>query len=426
MEMAELRLMTSHGNRAELVFSREHGVSKLLKDYQSFPANCCWRQEIVGALNLNLSPIQSQLMEQLEPSNRFLQSNWCIKFDSALKSPVITDIQDRHPSLELFNFPTSEKLSRHQEVLHFHGPQLNNSQKVLEDVPLLANLLDLQIITNEFLAQKVAASLIYPNGNINYQQPLLDFIGDLAQNSRITIQPNGWVEFIGSRTEMNDLLSFVTEFYSRRNSANWRIQSLLVPHYNKLNAEEAQANSPRTSLKLEALTVPPMSPEKATAKPSPSRKKSSRKARKERDMYKRNSFHAFESLLSLLMDKKREGKLTTISLKKVGPELPELLNQLSAGIAGAGIAVLSSVLCKLASSRVPFCSSKFLSFGLGFGLVWLSWTINRLSSTLLYAVRKTTSLGGLEEEIMERVDRTVKEIYFGAATIMAVAVLRLV
>lgn len=114
------------------------------------------------------------------------------------------------------------------------------------------------------------------------------------------------------------------------------------------------------------------------------------------------------------MDKKREGKSTILSLKKAGPELPELLDRFS-------------VLCKVACARVPFCASKLMSTGLGLGLVWLSWAINRLSSTLVFVSRNMGNLRGLkEEEMMERVDKSLKEIYFRAATIMAVAVLRLV
>lgn len=169
-----------------------------------------------------------------------------------------------------------------------------------------------------------------------------------------------------------------------------------------------------------------LSHEKVEAKPS-TQKKSRRKARKERDMYKRNSFHACESLLSLLMDKKREQKSTMLSLKKAGPELPELLSQFSAGIAGAGIAVLFSVMCKVACARVPFCESELLSTGLGFGLVWLSWAVNKLGSTVMNMTRSAGKVGELKEkEMTERVDKSVNEIYLRAATIMAVAVLRFV
>lgn len=113
-------------------------------------------------------------------------------------------------------------------------------------------------------------------------------------------------------------------------------------------------------------------------------------------------------------------------LKKSGPELPNLLTQFSASIAGTGIAVLFSVVCKLASGRVPFCSSKLLNTGLGLGLVWLSWSVNRLRDTVVMISRNSNKKKGLkDDEMMKKLDRSVKEIYFRAATLMAVMVLRL-
>lgn len=134
-------------------------------------------------------------------------------------------IVDSRPTLELFTFPTSEKPARHEEVLHFNASGSNNPEKALEDMPLLPNSMDLR--------EKVTSSLIYPYGNLYSRLPLVDFIGDLARDSKITIHPDGQVEFTGSMTEINDLLSTVAEFYLSRNSAIWRMQSLLVLHFNR-------------------------------------------------------------------------------------------------------------------------------------------------------------------------------------------------
>ena len=125
-----------------------------------------------------------------------------------------------------------------------------------------------------------------------------------------------------------------------------------------------------------------------------------------------------------MVDKKKHGKTAILSLKKSGPELPELLTQFSAGIAGTGLAVLFSVVCKLACARVPFCTSKLINTGLGFGLVWLSWAVNNLRDTVVYVSKKSGKLGLKEEEMMNKLDTSLKEIYFRAATLMAVAVLR--
>ena len=166
------------------------------------------------------------------------------------------------------------------------------------------------------------------------------------------------------------------------------------------------------------------SPEKTKLKPSP-KKKNGRKGCRERDLYKKNYFHACESLLSIMMNKKQQPKTAFLSLKKSGPELPELLTQFCAGIAGTGLALLFSVLCNLACSRVPFCASKILSTGLGFSLVWLSWAVNKLRNTIVHISKNSGKLDLKEEDMMERVDRSVNEIFFRAATVMAVAVLRL-
>ncbi|XVE77744.1 hypothetical protein DITRI_Ditri13aG0087100 [Diplodiscus trichospermus] len=113
-----------------------------------------------------------------------------------------------------------------------------------------------------------------------------------------------------------------------------------------------------------------------------------------------------------------------LSLKKSGHELPELLTQFSAGIAGTGLAVLFSVIYKVVCGRVPFCASKLFSTGLGFGLVWLSWAVNGLRDTVVHISKKTSKLGLKEEEMIKRVEKSVNKIYFRAATLMAVEVLR--
>lgn len=164
------------------------------------------------------------------------------------------------------------------------------------------------------------------------------------------------------------------------------------------------------------------SPRKSKVKSSPN-KKTNKKAR-ERDLYTKNYFHACECLLSIMIDKKHS-KSAILSLKKFSGELPELLMQFSASIAGTGIAVIFSVICKVAYSRVPFCASKLSSTGIGLGLVWLSWAVNRLRETVVYISRSSGKLDTKEEEMITKLDGSVKDIYFRAATVMAVAVLRL-
>lgn len=165
------------------------------------------------------------------------------------------------------------------------------------------------------------------------------------------------------------------------------------------------------------------SPEKVKVKPS---QKKNKKVARERDLFKKNYLHACESLLSLMVDKRRHRKTAILSLKKSGPELPELLTQFSASIAGTGLAVLLSVICKLACGRgVSFCAYKLLNTGFGFGLVWLSWAVNKLRDTIVSMNKNTGKLGLKDEEMIQKVDKSLREVYFRAAALLAVAVLRL-
>lgn len=164
------------------------------------------------------------------------------------------------------------------------------------------------------------------------------------------------------------------------------------------------------------------SPKKVKANPSRKKKK---KVARERDLFKKNYIHACESLLFLMADKRHRRETAVLSLKKSGPELPELLTQFSAGIAGTGLAVVLSVICKLACGRAPFCASKVFNTGLGFGLIWLSWGVNKLRDTIVNISKNAGKMGLKDEEMIQKVDKSLKEVYFRAAALLVVAVLRL-
>jgi len=126
-----------------------------------------------------------------------------------------------------------------------------------------------------------------------------------------------------------------------------------------------------------------------------------------------------------MVDKKQRRKTAILSLKKSGPELPELLTQFSAGIAGTGLAVLLSVMCNLACGRATFCAYSLFNTGFGFGLVWLSGAVNKLRATIVNISKNAGKLGLKEEEMLQKLDRSIRDIYYTAAALLAVVVLRL-
>ncbi|KAF9606591.1 hypothetical protein IFM89_026853 [Coptis chinensis] len=323
-------------------------------------------------------------------------------------------------------------------------------------------------------------SVVYPS-DYYMQKPLLDPMADSALFSKIRVHPDGRALFTGTEIEMKDFISVFAEFYPSKKSVEWRKQSLLVPHFTRygylnpfMKVKTYRETRDRATYEyswiffddgnhdifpfekllfvytlfsaydfvvgtgkpkagpivIVRLSSFPLvsdlnwhfSPETVKLKPSP-KKRSSRKAGREKDLCRRSSFHAFECLLSLILDK-RCGKEALLSVKQSGSELPPLLTQFSAGIAGTGLAVIFSVVLNVSSRKAPFCAPTMLNTGFGFGLVWLSWGVNKLRDTIAHISKSSSKPGFNEKDMMRNVDRSVNDIFLRAATIMAIAVLR--
>lgn len=155
-----------------------------------------------------------------------------------------------------------------------------------------------------------------------------------------------------------------------------------------------------------------------------SKKKHKVKNSKERELYQRNYIHASEAILSILLDKDKSSS-TILLLKKAGPEITELLTQCSIGIAGTGLAILLSVMCKMATGmRTPFASARLLSTSVGFGLFWLSWAVNGLRDTIASIFRSRSNMNIEDDEVAVKIEKSVNEIIFRALTLLAITALK--
>lgn len=414
-----------------LVFHPEQCLPRFPKDCQ--PLNPKLRQDLMLSGSLATGPLQNE--EPWKPISGLSRSNQFVRIDSTIKRPVLIDVPDNHPNSTLFSYGIAKQCTRQEEVLKFLIPGRSDVERESLDLSILSDLMGFQSMTMDSSQQPLVpdhqlhfydtdSQIMYPGSEFDSPKPIMDFVGDLIRQSEIAVHPDGRVIICATGTEMKDILSVLAEFYLSNHSTKWRKQSLLVPHFNRLDSIEARAYA--STLGLEATTFVPLKcPEKVKFTPLP-KKKSIRKAVKERDPCRRNQFQACESLFSIIVDKNRNARAFIPELKKSGPELPQLLTQFSASIAGTGIALLFSVVCKVGGGRVPFCASKALNTGLGLGLVWLSWAVNKLRDTIVTICRSTKKKKGLkEEEMAKNLDRSVKDIYFRAATLMAVVVLRL-
>ncbi|XP_058770207.1 uncharacterized protein LOC131643878 [Vicia villosa] len=406
-------LTASYGFPSELGFQQEF----VMKGCQQFVPYHVAKPEIVRyqSPHLRLSSYEESRMT----SKEWFGSNQFVNLELSALKPMVVDVKATCPSTVLFSFGAVDRCTEHDKTLHCITSEAAEADIGSVRKALLSDLMSLQLSVID-IPQISLHPLIYPNRTFYISKPLLDIFQDSTLSSKITAHPDGQVTFMGTEIEMNDFLALVTESYLSKSGEK---QFMLVPHFSRLNINEVEARSHSSTLDIHsALTVPIKSPEKVKVKPS---RKKNKKVTRERDLFKKNYVHACESLLFLLTDNSHRRETAILSLKKSGPELPELLTQFSAGIAGAGLAVVLSVICKLACGRVPFCASKVFNTGLGFGLVWLSWGVNKLRNTIVNISKNTGKKGLKDEDMIQKVDKSLKEVYFRAAALLVVAVLRL-
>lgn len=408
--------MTSHGYSIPGGLGLPHELSKaeIIKSNRSYLVNPGAKQEIIPASSFNLNPDHLEPWKPVSPLNK---SSQFVELDSSMMKPLLMDVHDKAPESLVLSFGIAEKYARQEKVMEF---LLSRSEEFKErgfDMSKLSELMELEAMkSSSQLLPYGASSVLYLNKDL--EKPVLDLVRDMMENPDFSLKPNDHLLFSSSsNAELNDILSVASEYSLSRDSSKWRQLSPLIPHFQRFDSEVL---TPVTVL------APLKSPEKTRLKPSPKKQNTKRKA-KERDLYKRNHLHAYESLLSLMIGNDHQNKQTTIlTLQRSCGELSELLTQFSVTAAGTGMAVLFSVVCSLASRGVPFCANKFFDTGLGFSLVILSWAVNRLREVIVHVNRKAnkpcSSLKG--DEIMNNVERSIKEVYFRAATVIAVFALR--
>ncbi|CAA7047102.1 unnamed protein product [Microthlaspi erraticum] len=392
--MMKFCFMTSHGYQIPgLGLPHELSNTEIIKTNRSYLMNPGTRQEIIPASSFNLNHPQN--LEPWKPVSSFTKSSQFVELDSALMKPLLMDVHEKAPESLVLSFG---KYARQEKVMEF---LMSRSKERGVDMSMLSELMELEAVkSSSQLLPYGASSVLYLNQELG--KPVLDLVRDMVDFS---VQSNGHVLFSSSR-----------------NSTKGKPLSPLVPQFQWF---ESEVITP-AKLKVATVLAPLKSPEKTRVKPSPRKQNTKRKA-KQSDLYRRNHLHAYESLLSLMIGSDPQDKHTTVlSLQRSCGEISELLTQFSITAAGTGMAVLFSVVCGLASRSVPFCANKFFDTGLGFSLVILSWAVIRLREVIVSVNRKANKqCSSLKDgEIMNSVERSIKEVYFRAATVIAVFALR--
>lgn len=436
--MVKLCLMASQCSLPGFVFNPDQGLRRLSSDYQPLFHGPESTEELIRPGFLAINPQgPHQIDRPLNYMRGLLDSTKLVTIDPAIRRRVLTDVQGNRSDSILFSYRIAKECRNQKEILAF----LSSSE--VEEGGLNLSVLNNDLMGLKIIPTEISDQCLYapdygfcfqssesqptgfsPSSNFYFEKPLSNLDDDLDHESEGMVYVDDQAALYSARTEMKDRLHVIAKYYLSKHSTKWRKQSVLVPQFDRLEFSEAR-DTINGSLKLEPLNVVPLKSPQKTRHRSSQKKKYSHKVGKEREQYRKNYSYSCESLLSIIVDKKRHGKTAILELKKSGPELSHLLTQLSASIAGAGLALLFSVVCKVATGRVPFCASKLLNTGLGFGLVWLSWAVNSLRNMIIHISKSSDKRASKEVEMLKNLDSSVKEIFFRAATLTAMMVLRL-
>ncbi|CAL9754071.1 unnamed protein product [Musa acuminata subsp. burmannicoides] len=428
--MVEFSLVASAALPPAILHPEHRGLCKAPKEFQNLLPLHGRKKDAVrsGSVQFN-----AQHLEDLRrPMHLLLENNQSARISPMIESHVLINMQDSHPDSVLFSSGIAEKCTRNEKILEFLWSGSNIAEGEGLDVSLLSEVMGFHDMTIDMLPSPHVTvdgkSSVYEAEMDDSQHPLhiqkqiyapehkLDFVGNSSDTKYFTVHPNGTLLFACSATQMEYLIPTVPEFDLPKRTIIGSKQSLLVPYFTRRGHGRSQSHR-----QVASPTVAPLKSPDMKLKMLPKKKKNKRIGR-ERDLYQRNYFHACENLLSVILDK--GGSTRVLSLKKSGAEISQLLTQFSAGIAGTGLAVIFSVVYKLACGRVPLCATRLLNTGFGFGLFWLSSAIIGLRDTIIYISKHSGKLNLKEEDITSKLRRSMNEILFRAATLVAVTVLR--
>ncbi|KAK9726134.1 hypothetical protein RND81_05G192500 [Saponaria officinalis] len=383
---------------------------------------------------------RSNIVVSHEPDNlRNIRSglhgyNHFVNYLAARRLPLPAEFQDMHDDFVLSSFSMDEQWTNRKEYLEYVMSRSSNVKENRLCPSILPELKELQAVPADMHLKDVASINFLLDNCFRAKEPFRHADGFsygqeadyniVSEGSypKTRLYPEGRFPIIDIVADIKDFGSVLAEFAVVKNSAQHTRQQVLVPHFTWSDAIDLQ-DLVHPSVMLKTVTASPLkSPKKVRTKPAPTKK--TKKATSQRDLYNDNSLRAFETILSLMMDKKQNGKAMMNSLKKSSSELPNLLTQFSASITGTGLAVMFSVVYKVACGGVPFCTPNLLTSGFGVGLFWLSWGVNSLRDTIMYIRKNFAKTGFEEEEMMTRVDEAVKALMFRVTALMAVLILR--
>lgn len=124
-----------------------------------------------------------------------------------------------------------EQCTEHDKALQFSMSESTEAGIGGVHISLLSNLMNLQLSGIDE-PQKPLTPLI-PKFKFFIPKLLLDIFQDSVFSSKITVDSDGQVTFMGTAIEMKDLLSLVADSYFSEHVRKGEKQSMLVPQFSR-------------------------------------------------------------------------------------------------------------------------------------------------------------------------------------------------
>ncbi|KAJ7516853.1 hypothetical protein O6H91_21G001200 [Diphasiastrum complanatum] len=137
-----------------------------------------------------------------------------------------------------------------------------------------------------------------------------------------------------------------------------------------------------------------------------------------RDLFSRSLFQVFELLLTYRFTNINFGDFEYKSVKKACVEIADVLNQLSVGLAGSGLAIILFIASQMLKLNSAFDNGKFAALLRGFCFIWLSTAIQNVR-TLIIKFSKGSSMPAKEQA--RRLHREMKNLSVKALTVTALS-----
>lgn len=218
--MVELCLMASHGCPPGLgvVLHQEQASNRPSEGLHQFlPCHVPKQDLIYSSISLNLNMHQN------------------FQIDSTPKRPALIKFQGAQPDSVHFSMGIAERCARHEKILKLLASGSLEEQDLLD----LAELYDMmvpQVIIADLAEQDGSCSrwcfkndqpvwsLVYPTKELYFNEPLLGLTED-RNDSDVQLQ------YDYTLSEMNDIMSALSDFYNSKNTNKSSKQTLLVPYF---------------------------------------------------------------------------------------------------------------------------------------------------------------------------------------------------